>query len=264
MEFFFFFLGIILLCGLYTYFYNRKIRKGYIKIKRYFLDTTKKIVFFSDTHFGTNYSEDNLEKISDLINAEKPDYVFFLGDLFDRFNSYKKGEAFVSEELNKIKSKYGNFAIIGNHDEGRGDCADYKRIIKNGGFTLLVNETYINEDFSVTGIDEAIYGSPNFRMGEELKNTAFSVLLSHEPDLAQDMEFLENFSLVLSGHTHKAQINMPILRKFVMPYKGKKFFYGMYNLGKTKIIVSSGVGVTRIPIRFFADPEIVVIDGKRL
>lgn len=259
MKIFIFLIVAGLIIGIYTKFYNKEIQKGKLKTKRYSIDTDKKIVFFSDTHFGTHYNEKNLIKIRQLINKENADYVFFLGDLFDRYNAYRQGEELVSDELKKINAKYGKFAVIGNHDEGRNDCDDFKRIIKNGDFQLLINESYINKDFSVTGIDEIIYGDPNYNMGENL-NTKFSVLLSHEGDLALDMKFLHKFDLVLAGHTHKAQINIPFLRKLVMPYKGKKFFYGKYEIDNTNIIVSSGIGVTRIPLRFFADPEIVIIE----
>ncbi|MFV0504138.1 MAG: metallophosphoesterase [Lachnospirales bacterium] len=236
-------------------------RKRLIK-KEYNLNIKYKIAVFSDTHFGNKFNENNINKIVNIINKEKVDFVFFVGDLFDRFNTYGEGEEIISCGLKKMQAKYGKYAVIGNHDEGRNNCEDYKRICNNGEFRVLVNEIVEieieGETIKIFGADDVFFGEKaNF--GEHMTKDSFNIFLMHEGDLVDEMN---NVDLAFAGHTHNGQINIPLGKKIVKPYMGTKYKYGYYKVDRGALIVSGGVGVTRLPIRLFAVPEVVVVKPK--
>ena len=96
-----------------------------LKTKEYTIETKDiattfdgiKIVHFSDLHYLRVTNKDKLKQIVEEINLINPDIVFFTGDLIDKdFTTTDKDKDDLIEELNNIKSKYGKYAIIGNHD----------------------------------------------------------------------------------------------------------------------------------------------------
>ena len=93
----------------------------------------------------------------------------------------------------------------------------------------------------------------------------FSIFLYHYPDLIEDLNNL-NVDLYLCGHTHGGQVAIPFYGAIITFSKyGKKYESGMYKVGKTVLYVNRGIGLERSPapqVRFFARPEITVIDIK--
>ena len=69
--------------------------------------------------------------------------------------------------------------------------------------------------------------------------------------------------LVLAGHTHGGQISLPYLTEQILPANGKKYIKGLYTIGsadQTKLFVTKGTGMTKLPFRFMNVPEIVSIE----
>ncbi|MCX7695222.1 MAG: metallophosphoesterase, partial [Caloramator sp.] len=91
------------------------------KVSEYKIKTDKRIaedlniVMVSDVHLGTIITERRLNKLVNLINSQSPDIVIFAGDLIDDdidiFEKRRYGEV-----LKNIKSKYGVYAVLGNHE----------------------------------------------------------------------------------------------------------------------------------------------------
>lgn len=69
-------------------------------------------------------------------------------------------------------------------------------------------------------------------------------------------------NLQLSGHTHGGQIQLPFYGPIITPPYGKVYTEGMYQMGSTHIYVNRGLGMTRLPLRFLAKPEITVFTLK--
>ena len=188
------------------------------------------VVFFSDTHFGRYYNEDRLDRIVTQINGQNPDIVIFGGDLIDNYKrdrSYLDTQALI-EGLSKIDARYGKFAVYGNHDYGGG--AEQIGTTPSGDY--------------------------------DLSGGRFSLIVSHEPDTADDISIPED-AVMVSGHSHGGQITIPFLTEFYLPDGATKYLRGWYdNLGKNSnisLLVSRGIGVTGLPFRFLSSPEINVI-----
>lgn len=227
--------------------------------------TESKIVFFSDTHFGKLYNQSNIVKIVNKINDADPDAVIFGGDFFDNYardNSLLDLE-FLQKELMKIKAPSGKFAIFGNHDMGGGAVRIYADFFSGAGFTVLKNSSIYFDKLGIqlTGFDDSLLGNKDESL-YNLNNDSFNLLVSHEPDVAIDINSASN-GLMLSGHSHGGQVWLPFVNKFIRPEGAKTYLKGLYkNCGENKnisLIVSSGIGVTMLPFRLFNPPEIVII-----
>ena len=87
--------------------------------------------------------------------------------------------------LAKLESRYGKYAVFGNHDHGGNGTKRYKRMMKASGFQLLVDEK-INLKLSdasrltLVGVDDIVLSKPNFEKAlKGLEEKSFNILLSH-------------------------------------------------------------------------------------
>ncbi|GGC98462.1 metallophosphoesterase [Enterococcus wangshanyuanii] len=221
-----------------------------------------KVVQLSDIHIQKNYPTTQLEKIVTKVNQEKPDIILFTGDLFDNYATYGPAEE-VTAALSRLTAPLGKFAVWGNHDYGGGASRVYPEILAAAGFQLLEN-TGINvanadgKNIFISGLDDSLLGNSSIEEALSNRQSDYTILLSHEPDVA-DQLVDQNIQLILSGHSHGGQINIPFLTiKNVM---AEKYFSGFYNLtGDTTLYVNTGLGTTKIPARFRVPPEIAVFD----
>jgi uncharacterized protein len=228
-----------------------------------------KIVQFSDTHLGFQYTLEQLIHLVDDINNLKPDILFFTGDLLDEPNKYVGTEKVISV-LRKLHAPYGKFAVYGNHDHGGYGTDIYRNIMEEAEFTLLQNQSsklQIGEEFIyLLGIDDAMLGRPDINEAlSDIPNDSYKILLSHAPDLA-DSAALFNIQLQLSGHSHGGQIQIPFLGALVRPPFAEKYVEGFYTIGNEApltLYVNRGLGTTRLPFRFLSVPELTVFTLKK-
>ena len=96
-------------------------------------------------------------------------------------------------------------------------------------------------------------------------DTIARVLLSHNPDFAEDPALARHrIDLMISGHTHGGQVRLPFLGSPLIPSRfGQKYAYGHIRGPHCPVLVSAGVGMSLIPVRFGIDPEIVEITLRR-
>ena len=87
------------------------------------------------------------------------------------------------------------------------------------------------------------------------------VCLCHMPDKARYLP-LKRADLMLSGHSHAGQVRLPVLTRLILPPGGKFYPYGLYRPqgpGAAQLYVSRGIGMSGVPFRFLAPPELVVL-----
>ena len=221
------------------------------------------IVLVSDLHLGAVNSEKRLTKLVDGINAGNPDIVCIAGDIFDNdFASILNTEK-CARTLKSIRSKYGVYACLGNHDTGstRQKMIDF---LPQCGITLL-DERYTvidgqlilagRMDASSTGGDGAkkrgAFGDVIAGADAELP----LLVLDHNP--AHIDEYPDRADLILCGHTHRGQIfpgSLFTRRLFTVDH-------GLYRRDEHSphVIVTSGAGTWGMPMRVGSDSEIVSI-----
>ncbi len=237
------------------------------------------IVQFSDVHLGSRPNDPQFyRKLVAEINHQQPDIVVFTGDMVNNFAS----EMVDFDTLFlQIKSKDGNFAVLGNHDYGdysvwdteaekSENLSQIKKSFKKFGFQLLNNESlYLkkkSDSIALIGVENYRKKAPlNYsNLQKSMKGVdskAFKLLLSHNPQ-HWEREILpqSDIDLTLSGHTHAAQMGFIIFGKIFSPAVFLfKQYYGVYEQENQKIYVSRGVGYIGLPLLIGLNPEISVI-----
>jgi hypothetical protein len=238
-----------------------------------------RIVQISDLHLAGFYRHrKKIAAVVDEINSLKPDLIVNTGDFisygwreFDGFDTI----------LSKAESRYGNFAILGNHDMGTyypGSSQEGRRAIalkvnelaEASGYTVLNDESVI---IDIKGSQVALIGvetygrHPDIIHGNLQKAAAgtdsagFKILLAHDPNQwKKDVAGKTGIDLTLSGHTHGMQIGI-VTKKF--RWSPSKYFYpewhGLFSEGSQHLYVNRGLGVMGVPFRIWMPPEITVI-----
>lgn len=256
-------------CSISGLYYAHEIEPEQLKVRKekmipgkHQMKKTIKVVFFSDTHFGSFYAPEKIKQLSDVINRQEPDLVFFGGDLINCYHKDKPDIDLISNGLAQIQASYGKFAVYGNHDYGSGARFVYKSIMEKGGFELLKNDTRTLRDakICISGLDDMQFGKPDWSIRQKYDEDYLHILLSHEPDIVDQLN-LSTFDVVFSGHTHGGQVYVPGLRSLVLPYGGRNYPSGTYTVkNQARLYVSSGVGTTGMKLRFCNPPEILVVE----
>ena len=269
--------------SLYMFKTSRALRVRYIVLE--FEDLPKsfdniKVALASDIHSGLYIPTSHIQKMSDMINANKPDIILFIGDYIysaPRWFKYhnKKNIHKLNEGIKTLDAPLGKYAVMGNHDnyESRIDISnalysnDFKLLDNNIIFITNENGEYI----SIGGVGDFMTDDVQFDLAtKNIKTNDFNILLSHEPAaplaIAKKEGYNELIDFFVCGHTHGMQISfvpMPLIERL---NKNRDYplttIYGNMKSDKMKIYVSSGVGVVLLPFRLFAYPEVVIATLK--
>lgn len=247
------------------FIYSKYIEPYNLTIKEYKIESNTipnnydglKIIHFTDLHYGSTVDLKYIKKIVNLINKQKPDLVFFTGDLLDkRTTPNNKDIESIKNELNKIESNLGNFAISGNHDIK--NLKDFESILKEN-FTILNNEEKLiyykeNIPLSITGFVDSSEADPNYELLTH-DNNNYRFVLIHEPDEFDKIKDYK-FNIMLSGHSHNGQIRLPLIGKIYTPHGSKKYYEKYYKINNKELFISNGIGTSTIDYRFMSTPSI--------
>lgn len=238
----------------------------------------------SDVHSGSFYNKRAVMGGIDLLNAEKPDMVFFTGDLVNDQSSEMHD---YMQIFSKIKAPLGVYSVLGNHDYGdyvkwpspeakKKNLEDLKRIHKNLGWDLLMNENrkikVDKEEISVLGIENwgALARFPKHgRMDLAVKGTEESpvkLLLSHDPShwRAEVIPKYPDIDAMFSGHTHGMQFGVQFgdFQWSPVQYVYKEWA-GFYREQQQQLYVNVGYGFLGYPGRVGIYPEITIFELSR-
>lgn len=240
-----------------------------------------KIIQISDIHSGSFVSTAHLEEAVKIIEREKPDLIFFTGDLV---NDRASETDLYIDVLSKIKAPLGVFSTLGNHDYGdyvtwgspeakAENLNNLKNVHAQVGWKLLMNEHIpikIGEDeIAIIGI-ENWGGSFHFPKYGDLKKAhsgtekyPVKLLLSHDPshwDLQVKKDY-KDIDITFSGHTHGGQfgIEIPGFRWSPSQYAYKQWA-GLYSHQDQHLYVNRGLGFLGYPGRVGISPEITVME----
>lgn len=230
-----------------------------------------KIVQFSDTHLGFQYTLQQFKKLAKKINHLQPDIIFFTGDLLDAPNKFVEINQVVPI-LQELHAPLGKYCIFGNHDHGGYGSSLYRKTMETANFTVLLNKSVRikqmdGHSISLIGIDDAMLGKPDIALAaKNIRSDTFNILLSHAPDLA---EIATQYPIhwQLSGHSHGGQVKIPFFGALITPPFARKYPEGLYSIGESNplsLYVNRGIGTTRLPFRFMATPELTVFTLKSL
>ncbi|AAK80968.1 hypothetical protein BJV85_000870 [Clostridium acetobutylicum] len=230
--------------------YNISINKKAGKLKQL------NVVMVSDVHMGIMIRERGIDKLVTSINKLKPDVVFFCGDMVDE-STPTSLEKYYSSAFKEIISKYGVYAITGNHEYATQNSEVAMNYMKKADIKVLEDKAVkVDNSFYVIGRNDAAGGKVK-PLNEIMKNADKRlpiIALNHRPVALEEAE-KNGVDLQLSGHTHEGQI-------FPFNFTTKLVFEDDYGYLKKKdfnLIVTSGYGTWGPPIRIGTKGEIVNI-----
>lgn len=264
---------IILLIIFSTLIYSRFISTNGLKIKEYKIVNENipdningfKIVHLSDIHYGRIINDKRLEQIVERINLINPDIVVLTGDLIDRDTSLTSEDInTISNILSKINVSIDKYAIKGNHDFYFGE---WENIILNSDFIDLNNNydlIYKNgyTPMLIAGLS-SISDEKNIQSRAETLTTTikdnkissiYNILLLHEPDIVDSID-INNYQLILGGHSHNGQVRLPFIGAIITPEGAKKYYDEYYKINNSHLYISSGLGTSQLDFRFFNKPS---------
>lgn len=218
-----------------------------------------KIIHFSDIHYKRIITKDRIDKIINEINLINPDIVIFTGDLIDQDSNIEEDDiTYLKEALSKINAKYGKYSVIGNHDYSI-DIEVLRSIYKESNFNLLENSYDIiygknNNKLYIGGISTGAF-SDTVLTKMNYNEECYKIIILHEPDYTDEIISL-NPNLILGGHSHNGQVNIPYLKKYFVPTGSKKYYDEHYLVNNINLYISSGIGVSRYNFRLFNHPSI--------
>ena len=239
-----------------------------------------KIVQISDIHTGSFDSKEAINEGIDLINEQNADVILFTGDLVN--NDSRELLPFI-DDFKRLRSKYGVYSTLGNHDYGdykKWDSEEEKKenmdlmfdYQKQMNFQLLNNENVTisknGESIAILGVEN--WGKPPFPQRGDLdlalkgiEKIRFKVLMSHDPThfTKKVVSHKTHFDLTLAGHTHGMQfgIEIPGFKWSPIKYIYPKWA-GLYEEAKQYLYVNRGFGFLGFPGRAGIRPEITVIE----
>lgn len=263
--------------------FNFRTENVEIKIKGLNMDLDGlRIVQVSDMHLSSFYKKERLLlKAVDKVNELNPDLILNTGD----FVTYGWREFGANDTiLSKTNSRYGNYAVLGNHDFGtyhpfftEADRNDnvliMENLIKTSGYNVLIdtNATVRIKGAKIGLIGIVTKGShPHILYGNlekamsGLDSVDLKILMSHDPNQwEKEVVSKTDIDITLSGHTHGMQMGI-YTKSF--KWSPSKYFYphwnGVYTEGDQVQYVNRGLGELVIPFRIWMPPEITVITLK--
>jgi predicted MPP superfamily phosphohydrolase len=189
-------------------------------------------------------------------NRLRPDLTVLLGDFVDQTVDAMDE---LGPLLGTLQAKIGVFAVLGNHDHRKGASRVAEQLSRQG-IEVLANRGVFLEwngaPFHLAGVDSL---SGNFDLRSALsgvREQVPTVLLAHEPDVADAVRQDRRVSVQLSGHSHGGQVRLPGLCRYGLPQGAKKYPFGSYSLDGLFLHTSRGLGTTGAPIRLGSTPEV--------
>jgi predicted MPP superfamily phosphohydrolase len=218
-------------------------------------------------HRGTVVSRAYLEECIAAANAAQPDLIALTGDyLTDHGDGQQQVRGYVRDVAACValaRARYGVFASLGNHDHWFD--ADYVTdALREAGATVLRNENWpvvVNgATLPVAGLGDLWTEPPEFPRAFGGVSNGCALVLMHNPDSFHEWR-QPGSQLILSGHTHGGQVNVPLYGPPVVPSRyGPLYARGWFRRGDAQMYVSRGVGLISPAVRFNCAPELPVFE----
>ena len=238
-----------------------------------------KIAQISDIHTGSFFNKTAVKGGVEMLLREKPDVVFFTGDLVN--NESKEVQNYF-DVFNKVKAPLGVFSTLGNHDYGdyvrwnspaakKQNLKDLMKAHELMGWDLLMDEHRFLEE---SGEKLAIIGVQNIGLGrfpwygnlekahQGTEDAAAKLLLSHDPTHwnAEVTKKYKDIDVAFAGHTHGAQfgVHIPGFDRWSPAKYIYKQWSGLYEEDGQQLYVNRGYGYLGYPGRVGMPPEITL------
>jgi len=238
----------------------------------------------SDIHSGSFYNKKAVQGGVEMLLAEKPDFIFFTGDLVNDMATEMRD---YQDLFSKVKAPLGVYSVLGNHDYGdyhfggapsAAKAKNLQDVIKTHkvmGWDLLMNE---HRRLKIDGEEIGILGIENWGMGrfpkygrmdlatKDTDDLPVKLLLSHDPShwRQEILKKYQQIDAMFSGHTHGMQFGVRTEHYQWSPIQYiYKEWAGLYKEQNQQLYVNVGYGFLGYPGRVGILPEITIFELKR-
>ena len=210
-----------------------------------------RVAHLSDFHLGVpSRGVRAVERAVEWVAERRPDLVCVTGDLLSRPRGGKR--------LRSVLDRLGDpYVVLGNHDVAL-SRDPFSRAVELDALehgTLLNDEAVVVGPVEIAGVDPRSWlAKRGSGFGEPAAD--LRILLCHFPRALERVP-PGRWHLILAGHLHAGQINLPYgrSRRLMLAHPRSRYSHGIYRRGETAMHVSPGLGTTFVPFRFFARPE---------
>jgi hypothetical protein len=226
-----------------------------------------RVAAISDVHAGGLYvTRDKLRLIVQQTNDTQPDLILLAGDFVDTaLGLAPLDPEIVAAEFQSLRARHGVYAVLGNHDWWF-DGTRVRKALEAVGIRFLENNVAKvdlpernGQRLWIAGFGDLWEGAPNVVATlKKLEDNAPVVALTHNPDLFPQVP--ARVALTIAGHTHGGQAVLPIIGRPVVPSDfGERYAAGQIVEGGRHLFVTTGIGVSILPVRFRVTPEISLL-----
>lgn len=218
------------------------------------------VVQLTDFHYGFLMPLSVVKHLLARVKSFKKDVIVCTGDYVNQHRKTTQIDA-IWPELSKLSAPHGVYSVLGNHDH----WADFSRSLHwldKSGQNIRHNAVALQKSSDKIwfggcgdymedkiGLDEAFRNVPL----EDCK-----IALAHNPDTA-DTYFKTRVDLMICGHTHGGQVNIPFWGPPILSVQNKAYSSGFIVTPKTRLFISKGLGWAILPVRFNCLPEISIL-----
>lgn len=221
-----------------------------------------RIVHLTDLHYGFLVPLAIIRNVVQRVNRLDRDLIVCTGDYVHEKGGTTQIDA-VWPLLSRLSAPFGVFSVLGNHDH----WADTERSL------YWLDKTNQNLRHKVTALEKKgkrlwIAGAGDLwedhrnldRILSEIPDSECRIVLAHNPDTA-DSEFSGRVDLMISGHTHGGQVNIPFIGPPILSVRNKNYTSGIKTSTRGMgVFISRGIGWAIYPVRLNCPPEIAVLE----
>lgn len=234
--------------------------------------TPLRIAFIADVQQDAHTDAKRARGVYSIVNASAPDLVLSGGDWINTGPKYIESAA---EAAGTLHSRLGTFSVFGDHehfayvDRDR-SVREVDQAMRRHGVTMLANEVrwfehdngkriavvFLNYNY-IHRTDPATIST----LVASVAAADYKIVVTHQLDEKLMALLRDRVDLVLAGHTHGGQVNPVLgvvhvnLARLETPYVD-----GRYQVGKTTVIVTAGIGTSIVPIRYVSTGSIELLE----
>lgn len=237
-----------------------------------------RVVNVTDTHLGTRIPASFIERAYELAGSLEPDFAILTGDfLYNDISQLQRSADLASQFA--VSARIASFGVLGNHDwylngpRMRDALTDAGVIMLDNTQRLVdLHTRTLTNDMTPTCL--RFSGLGDLQTDQTLPGPALmvrakgapTILLAHQPDTAEHGAVIgacrsgARVDLQLAGHTHGGQVWVPLFGTPVIPSRfGQKYAHGMVRGPQFPVLISAGIGMSILPVRWRVPPEVVLL-----
>ncbi len=218
-----------------------------------------RILFIGDLHI--RQWDYRILWVNEQIKNAKADIVLLSGDIVE-----PSGLDVLPDFLSLLNAPLGTFMVPGNNENLEFDKEELFGIFRAKGVKLLLNESAkANDALDIVGVDDPSREREDLDKAlSQSRCDVFKILLAHTPEIFPQARE-KAIPLTLSGHTHGGQVRFPIIGAVWTdtPRTGLKYGSGYFNEDDCQMVVTRGVGMSKLPIRCLCAPQIHILTLRK-